>query len=552
MANPLLVAATWALALPLVILLGTPIARIAGSAGPTFVRVSMWCGLALLTVVITLANQWLPLRGPAALLVVVAVTTAAALTGLSGSGWRRIVAVRTWRRIAWPVWLLLGIVVVVLAVGSSLSPTHYDFGLYHFQMVRLAADFPAIPGQANLLSYLGYANTEFPWAAFLMNGPAGSDGYRAVNGLFLLCLLADLVLRMSGRARGPGLSVATMNVLVAFVPLLVFADLLLASPTSDTAVFVLTLASTAGLAQAVHSRHVSSAAVLVCLTPLLVAVSMRPQMAIVLVGSIVVLSIVSVRNGLGRRAGRSLAVLALLCLGFVAAVLARDFRLSGWAVYPLSLHPFDVAWRAPDPTPLRTITIAIARDPGPAYQEAAHGWGWLPAWLLRQPAQWEFWFALALALLSIAVLVWARGRGPLRLRRLALLLAPSAAFMAAWITVLPPTWRLAWGPAFAAGSAAIGWGLHTGRADPARVQRGVLTVVALVAVLCAFVRYPGKPTELPAAPARTATLPSGLEVTVPTLTDQCWDNPLPCTPEPDDRLRLLGETLGDGLTTSPR
>jgi len=39
-------------------------------------------------------------------------------------------------------------------------------------------------------------------------------------------------------------------------------------------------------------------------------------------------------------------------------------------------------------------------------------------------------------------------------------------------------------------------------------------------------------------PVESSTLPSGLEITSPVLTDQCWDKYPLCTPIPEQNLRL--------------
>jgi hypothetical protein len=233
-------------------------------------------------------------------------------------------------------------------------------------------------------------------------------------------------------------------------------------------------------------------------------------------------------------------------------LLARDRVLTGWAVYPLSLCHWDVPWLTADASELRRITIAIARDPGPDYQAASTGYAWLPGWLAAQARQWEAVAALLLVLAVVAAAFWARRRGGVaRWRRLLLLALPGIVFAAAWVLVLPPTWRHSYGAVLGTLGAVLGWLLHVGRLRPTRLLVASLGFVSIVAVASLIVRYPAKAAPLPDAPTQTVTLPSGLQILVPTSTDQCWGNALLCSSIAPADLRLLGEGIADGFTVTP-
>ncbi len=89
-----------------------------------------------------------------------------------------------------------------------------------------------------------------------------------------------------------------------------------------------------------------------------------------------------------RRRWRAGAVIggALVLAGL--ATTARDYVLSGWLQYPLSVHAFDVDWLAPNPIDVRTATLGAARDPLDLWA-AADGWGWIPTWIGGLASQWE-------------------------------------------------------------------------------------------------------------------------------------------------------------------
>ena len=130
------------------------------------------------------------------------------------------------------------------------------------------------------------------------------------------------------------------------------------------------------------------------------------------------------------------------------AATTRDYLLSGWLQYPLSVFPFDVPWRAPDPAPERIATLGFHRDPTNLY-EAADGWGWVGPWLARLPQQWETYAFVGLAVVTgVGLVLAARSGRPLRWRAVLLSTVPSVVMTVAWFVATPPSFRFAWGPVF--------------------------------------------------------------------------------------------------------
>jgi len=323
------------------------------------------------------------------------------------------------------IWVKLLLVALAVAVMffavAALGPvTNYDSGLYHLGAIKYAGDYATIPGLANLYFPLGYNNSLFPVAAFLGNGPWAGEGYRLVNGLIITMMLVDLAFRWTRGSRTVGAYVLLVGSIVTLVPMVALSDYWVTSPTSDSAVLALTMVASAYLADAIWSstnraRNGSTAFVISVL-----AVSLRPLMAVFILSLIAVLITKYILEK--RAAARAVTFAAVkeygaraiwIRAGVVAAAFAivqsiRDFILSGWLQFPLSLHPFNVAWLAPDPVWNRTPTLGAARDPLHLW-EAAVGWGWIPAWVSRLPSQWETYMFLALAITAvIAVIVGIR------------------------------------------------------------------------------------------------------------------------------------------------
>ena len=561
-----LVLVTWCLALAVVVALGLlPVA--AGSPDPlglrSLVRASWW-GLTVLAVAAVGASLLAPLRSPGVAVGILAlafVLGAAGAVAASRRGWR--VSWR-WSRSSVLVVGALALAALYIAQAATGPVTNYDSGLYHLGAIRYASENSAIPGIANLYGPLAYATAEFPLAAVLGNGPLQDGGFRALNGLILVLASVDLAVRVTRRRRGPGAYVLANGMAVVLVPMTALADYWVTSPTQDSAVFALTVVATAALVDAVTRRAwVPDAAVAGVVSILLVLV--RPTMAVFALATVAVLAVVAVRRGGGARLGRSAAALVALAVVAGVVVAARDRVLSGWLQYPLSVVAFDVPWRAADPTPLREATLGFARDPADPWG-AVDGFAWVGAWVVRLPGQWETYLAVLLALAATACLIVAAVVADIRWRTLVLALIPSAAAMAAWWLVSPPSFRFVWGPLFTLGTITVGWCLWR----VGRVRRGWawwLVVVGLAGPLIAVVGYstvarvdwtaprveatwgpiPFTLAAVPTAPTEDRVLDSGLAVTMPVESDQCWTVYPLCTPDPASGLRLRGADWPEGF-----
>lgn len=213
---------TWALVIALSITAGLPIAYYARSEGPLALRVSLWSGLGLLTLAVLVASLFTGLRSGHAALISVAIPLVTGLMAILsfGTGWLR----KNWtfRLSLIPLAALL-VTVAVLALGSSLAPSHYDFYLYHHAAISWAAEYGTVPGLASLQDPLGYANSSFPWSALLQQGPARDRGYSAFVGIWISALILDAWLRVVTRegVRKPGALVSITGSTFVLVPVLV-------------------------------------------------------------------------------------------------------------------------------------------------------------------------------------------------------------------------------------------------------------------------------------------------------------------------------------------
>ena len=566
-----LVLVTWLVLAVVVAALGSGLAlwTQSGPVRVTTLTRSLWWGLSLLAVLVVGMNVWFPLRGLVPVIIVgsvLVVSLAAFAVGASRRGWN--LEFRLHRSTA-VLLLAFGVAGVYLAAMALGPVTNYDTGLYHLGAIRYAENFPTVPGLANLHFPFGYANVEFPLAAYLSNGPWGEQGFRLLNGFLMVLLTVDLVARSGARSASPGRYVLLAGMTAAWIPLLALVDYWVTSPTQDSAVLLVTIACASYLTQAVARECEWEANLGVAGALAILAVLQRPTMVVFTLGVLVVGSVLMVRRRLSRFSWLNTTFLGILALAAAAGVLARDRLLSGWAQYPLSLYPFPVEWRSADPAPFREGILGFHRDPTNVW-EAAGTWGWIPGWFARMWSQWETYLLLVgIALAVVLLMSSVVAGGSVRWRGLIVAMSPSLVMIAAWWTVSPPSYRFAWGPLITAVTIPIGWAwwrLTLVRASAARppllAAVAAIPIVSVVA-FSAFLRadwgdfteqgtWVGAPTyryaPLPAVETTVNRLPSGLEVVAPIEGEQCWDTFPLCTPLIEPGVAPRGGSIAEGFT----
>jgi len=571
-----LVVLTWGATVLLLIAVGL-LPAVVTRQGPvrlaTLAR-AMWWGLTLMTLAVYAAALWWPLQSTGAavlLLVLAALMTLAGVLAVRRRGMRLSLQRRTGLL---PVAVAAAVSVVALAAAALGPITNIDSGLYHLGAIGYSAQFATIPGLSNLYGPLGYGTAEFPLAAVLGNGPWGSDGLRLLNGLIISMTVVDLLLRFTRRRVTVGRSIELVGAGALLVSMVALADYWVTSPTQDSAVFALTVVTVAFLADALTSRRSFSADASVAVVLASLMVLLRPTM---IAFAAATLAVLVVRAWSWRREGETPGLSVAAALVTVTAVLAaglaaaRDYLLSGWLQYPLSIHAFDVPWRAEDPTPLREATLGYHRNPEDLWGSTT-GWDWVGPWLSRAPTQWETWLFGLLAVAAVALLIDASRTTTVRWRLLALCIAPSAAATAAWWLLSPPSFRFAWGPVFTLAAIPCGWALWRLSASSARRARtwqraavaGFSAGVLVVTVLTLATRtewsdmsetrqwtwglsVPYAVAPVPEPPVESRVLPSGLGVVVPVEDELCWGVFPLCTPQVADSVRLAGATLQQGF-----
>jgi len=579
--GPILVGVSWVLVVGGLVALGLPFVLVGERVLNWHkIRVAIWVGLLFSVTAVVTTNLFMPLRsGLAAICMAGLLLLALAATFTLRPAWIQpranagsFMGKEHWAPALVAVTLVVG--VGYLAIAALGPVTNYDSGLYHLGAIGYAGDFRTIPGLANLYQAFGYNNSIFPLAAFLGNGPWDGIGFRLVNGLLMVAMAADLLIRLVQRRKSVGTYVLLIGLAASWVPLIALSDYWVTSPSSDSAVMLLTLVALAYLADALKERRnylLNAGVAFSCST---LAFSMRPTMAIFAVAVLIVIVVRALRLGGRVKRGRGF-ILVMGGIGISLAVIQsmRDYLLSGWLLYPLSLWSFNVPWLSIDPINSRAATLGTARDPS-NYLEAANSWSWVGVWFSRLPLQWEFYELLSLVVFAVLLGIMARRLTGMRVltRRLVLLMFPSAITVLVWWLASPPSFRFAWGPLFGLAVAPAGWflfqlgqGVHGRDRVMPLISTALAVALLLLVAYCGVIRldymtmtvarsfkmgdfsvtYYAAPIPRPETNVRP--MPSGLDLLTPVPTDQCWTTYPLCTPLIESDVSLRGPDLQDGF-----
>jgi len=582
----LLVVLSWLVFLAAISVLGYPAAHLLNKKlrDKTTFRDSIWLGLLIGIIAILSMGIFLPLRSAAALaifslLVMLAASSTLlihrkypknkrASLNLSGSNWFLIAA--------------LTLALVYLAAAAIGPVTNYDSGLYHLGAIKYVGEYGAIPGLANLYFPFGYNTSLYPIGAFLGNGPWSGNGYRLANGFLILLLVTDLSLRLAkGKCTRSRLPTGTYFLLIAtpltLVPLVSLSDFWVTSPSSDAAVLVLTLISVSYLLDTLTNKKKGISTASVSFAAAVIAFSLRPTIVVFLV----VLTLVLLYR-LGRVGSlRNIRLLLPATLGILLLVTqsARDYLLSGWLQYPLSLISFNVPWLAADPVWNRNATLGNARNPADIWG-SLEGFAWVGPYLSALPNQWEPYFIVGLCVIASVLVVLKREVGqPLPWKTIILAQLPILSGIVAWFFFSPPTFRFGWGVVFSFFFVFIAFLLkslfevkETSSTKPAAIRllsnalppTMALVLVALVAfnILVRFqwntvtspnswsvgpISFDYRLSPIIEVPIFEQQLESGLHVIVPMESDQCWDNYPLCSPIVVPSLGFRGKEISKGF-----
>jgi hypothetical protein len=461
-----------------------------------------------------------------------------------------------------------------LAVRSCGPCQYYDTGLYGAGAVRWIQTYPAVPGLANLHGRLGFNSSVFLCIAALGQGVWKDLGFHLFTGFLLSALWATLLPACARCVRGTAASPADWFHGILALPAFFWTtrSRIVGTLTDEPAAIVCFIA--AGilfqeLCQA-HDEDQQPA-----YTPRFVLAATLFSLAVAFKESTAVFALLAwclVFRGIWQSSARSekrrlhLGAALLFSNVLLLPWLARAILLSGYPFYPATILGFPVDWRLPLSV-AQYYSLGVqswGRNPEALIADT-RGLSWFPMWLdhtIRNRVSFQVPVAIALTGLGVALAFRMRSK-PRRAFRWLWLLVPSLLATVFWFAASPDL-RFAqfaiWTTAATLGTWAIVSLDIQARPSLTRLVLAPL-LLSLIWCLISFgwkepihaLRGVQQPPPLPKPALIVRHTLSGLPIYVPSLGNQCWDAPLPCTPYFDESLRLRdASSLRWGFTSEVR
>lgn len=460
-----------------------------------------------------------------------------------------------------------------LAAQSLLPLSNSDSGLYHFQSIRWANEYPVVPGLGNLHGRLAFNQSFFNYVALLNIYPFSGRGHMLALSFPLLLFSADgiyalgRVLKRLSRKRS---NISLPDVLSTLLLLFFVKDLFwqsLSSPAPDVMValgqavvfcYFLRLLQYRASTRAAHD--VAPLVVILSATLTTLKLSNGPFSVIL----ILCCWHVTRHTNHPRIQYQPIRAYYIALLIF-AIHMATGLVLSGYPLYPSEIFALDVDWRIPSEqvTSMRRWIYSWARlpygDPATVLASTAWFWPWFRS-LFRDHR-----LILLLSTLSLGLTVGlmsffnSRMQGIKTTRSyafLAITMCPLIGALIVWFYTAPDI-RFLGSLHVLFGLLPLCYSVCTLRAYANRGTTLLLSfALGLLVLWCGAKRnlylqgFSAEPALVPTRPLVERVTKTGHTILLPAFGNECWNAALPCTPSVNSQLELRGATLGSGFRTS--
>ena len=526
---------------------------------------ALWTGLALITGFLQLYHFFRPID-------IVAVLLLAALA-LAGWLWNYAVRapgasagntsaqqdLRERKQLGLAALLLYIPAAAIIAFRCVAVGEHYDTGLYGAQAVRWFTTYPLVPGLANLIGQLGFNSSVFLCIAALDQGPWRGLAHHLFAGFLIAAFFVSIIPAVLRIFRAESTSSIDWFLTLLFIPVTILATTSkIVGTNTDLPTTVVCLVATALLFRALDEGSPQDATADSKAGYLLIAMALFSLAVTFKISSIVFASLgwtLSAwkfwslsRTTPGRK--QQLVWAVILSALIVLPWIGRGLVLSGYPFFPSTVLPMAVDWKVPTAITQGQADFARSFARIPELTGAyANGWNWLRPWFREMLTEREgFVIPLVFALVGgvTGIIRMARDKRAV-VPRWMWLLVPSMASLIFWFLEAPAL-RFGEPAIWTAGAtlgilAAVHW-----------LKRPATTRIAVVGLvlLTAWAAHPRlfwnsyfRPSvgvraflRLPEATVKPHQSISGLIVNVPVGTNQCWDAPLPCSPNFNGKLSL--------------
>jgi hypothetical protein len=306
-----------------------------------------WFGFSVLIAFLQIASLFMAI-GKTVFIIVSLVALVCAAINFSAANFKRII-----RNTIHPKNLvaIIGVCLLMLLVAycANKEVTHTDTFIYHYNAVKWAKEYPAVPGLVNLHGRLAFNSSFFLFAALTEIGPyAGNSSHVALSFLMVVCLIhwCYIIARSSEPMTKRIFCVFTFPFLLIHIAF----KMDIASLSTDYPMAVVTM-----IFCLVCLDRIQNKALL--LLPLAGVVFTLKLSGMLTVGFAVVATagyLLQMRYQIQDRFIRKqqnriiLSSFVLLCL-LVSGFVIRNIILSGWLLYPFPVGNLHLPWSSPKP-----------------------------------------------------------------------------------------------------------------------------------------------------------------------------------------------------------
>lgn len=459
-------------------------------------------------------------------------------------------------------WALLVLIGLAVLENSTHTPANPDTGIYHAQAIHWLEAYPAVPGLGNLHTRLAYNSSWLALNALFSLSFLGLRSFHLVSAALTMTAGIDFARGAIDWYRGQRTAANILRTI--FLPLIFFVlGSQVSSPGTDLPVILIlwiVLPAWLDALPEVKGSNLFREIILFAIVVTLITVKLSAVPVLLLAAWI------GLRNSKNPATVWKMAGIAGVIL---LPWMARNIILSGYLIYPFpGVDWFNFDWKIPQEiTRSEVLTIqAWARDPGAAVEEvlAKPFFSWLQLWFIEKTAnqKWILLGAGVSPIIFVLGLALAQTTKKLEQERLANLVSGFLTMLIGavyWLFTAPDI-RFGYGFLLALiGMAVLPWiawmDSHAGAS--AHIFRFILLVGLIAYQLFFLVRsldaktinqrlvlpldYPQLPSE-PCPVGNAQVWCAALEAWT-----QCWYEPFPCIPAPNDWAEMRGENWDDGF-----
>ena len=442
----------------------------------------------------------------------------------------------------------------------------YDTGLYHLNAVRWLNEYAIVPGLGNLHGRLAFNMTSFFYVASLNCFPPFNIGLNLANSFLVVLLFAEcfypICLRFQKKSGPTELEILIKS---ALLPLILAYSINWTLPASSPDLcsgilrivlfynFILILTN-------FKQKIVPATLVNYLLFMAVTAVTVKLTNAMYSLTLVLICVLLCIMR---RRNIRVLEHKKVLILFFVllATWMGRGIVLSGYPLYPSGVFGVDTEWAVSAPHLEKQVSSIKGYRKSPGNKDISDG-KWFIPWIKHQ---WSrdylyFYVTLSVILTTVYTSAWLFQfrKGVASSRKLVVLIAivPYWASLVFWC-IMSPGMRFAWPfPHLLCLASAFPYFVHNYNRRSFRLAAMIILPVTInLPMFDCLIGHRDKVDISLTEGAMHHQKPalkiiytnSSLRLYTPKQGNQCWDSPLPCTPYPNEKLRLRKDSIQSGF-----